>query len=233
MFCDAHHKSLTETVAAGRELTPSLQRHLSACEPCRNALVEEQSLFAAIDAGLRCVANPEVPATLIPRVHVALNDQPASQSHSQKWIFAGATLAAVLVVTLVLKLNHGNSASPKENVAVQIPASPTLRPNESRFPNLLAAHSVARVRSRTAPVQLVSVKSESPFSAEVLVPDEERAAFAKFLTGGQSAPVATTISAAISRIPEAPKVLTPLQPVEIASLRIPSLSREDASRDEF
>lgn len=227
MLCDAYNKSLTEAAAAGRELTPALRRHLSACESCRAAFAEEQSLFAAIDASLRSVANPEVPATLIPRVHVALNNEPSARTHSQKWIFTGATLAAVLLVALALKLNHGNSPSVRD-ISMQIPVAPTFR---SRPPNPSVAGAAPQVRSRTEPIQSVSAKPVSPLTVEVLVPDEERAAFEKFLKRNQSAPM--TVSAAISALPEAPKALVPLQPVEIASLKVPLLNGEETSQDEY
>jgi hypothetical protein len=230
MFCNAYRESLVEA-AAERELTPTLQQHLSVCESCRAAFAEQQSLFAAIDAGLRPVANPEVPATLIPRVHVALNEEPDAQTYSQKWIFAGAALAAVLLVALVLKLNHGTSPPPKENIAVQVPAPPAFQQHESLPLNLSATRAAPRPQKRAETVRLVSRKPESLFTSEVLVPDEERAAFARFLTRDQSAPA--TVSAVISAIPEAPKVLVPLQPVEIASLKVPSLNGEEASGDGF
>ena len=102
MFCNAYNKSLTEAAAVGKELAPALQKHLSECEFCRNAFAEEKSLFAAIDSVLHTAANTEVPATLIPRVHVALNNEPVPQSRGFNflWGFGGAAVTAAIVLGL-------------------------------------------------------------------------------------------------------------------------------------
>jgi hypothetical protein len=229
MFCDAYHNSLTEVAAAGRELTPALEQHLAFCRDCRAAFAEQQSFFAAIDAGIRSLANPEIPLTVIPRVHIALHNELVGQARSPKWIFAGTALAAVLVVAFVLTLSHRDSPPSENNARMRILAPPSIHLLESHAPNPFPFRPAARANEGEV-VQPVSAHTEVSLRAEVLVPDEERAAFARFLTHEQSAP--TTISAAIALIPEAPKVLTPLQLVEIASLKVPSLDGGEASRDE-
>lgn len=232
MFCDAYNKSLTEAVAAGRELTPALQQHLSVCESCSNAFAEEQSLFAAIDVSLRATANAEVPATLIPRVHVALNSESAAQSHSHKWIFASAAFAAMIVAAIVISFAHRDLPSPRENVANQTSTLPSIRLPQSQKPNPFP-DSTPRQTGKAKVTRSVSVQIETFPAPEVLVPDEERAAFARFLERGQSEQTLATASAAIPLVPEAPKILLPLQPVEIASLKISSLNGDEASRDDF
>jgi hypothetical protein len=231
MFCDAYNKPLTEAVAAGRELTPALQKHLSECESCRSAFAEEQSLFATIDVSLRAAANAEVPATLIPRVHVALNNESA-QSHSHAWIFASAAATAILVAAIVISFAHRDLPSPRENVANQTSTLPSIRLPQSQQPNAIP-DSTPRQTGKAKVVRSVSVQIETLPVQEVLVPDEERAAFARFLESGQSEQTLATASATIPLVPEAPKVLLPLQPVEVASLKISSLNGDEASRDDF
>src|SRR5215470_3183095 len=104
MFCEAYNQSLKDAVASGEALTLALQQHLASCESCRAAFAGEQSLFAAIDSGLRAAANSEVPTTLTPRVHVAINNKPTPQPRRfplPVWGFAGAVVTAATVLALL------------------------------------------------------------------------------------------------------------------------------------
>ena len=75
MPCENYREALTEAAAADAVPSGELRSHLDACASCRVAFTEEQQLFAAIDTGVRASANAEVPASLLPRVRVQLNEQ--------------------------------------------------------------------------------------------------------------------------------------------------------------
>ncbi|MBS1865346.1 MAG: hypothetical protein JSS69_05450 [Acidobacteria bacterium] len=162
MFCDAYNKSLTQAAAAERELTPALQQHLFTCESCRTAFAEEQSLFTAIDSSLHTVANPEIPATLIPRIHVALNNMPVSESNLSKWTSTGALIAAALVLFITLNLKDRKFQNSTENVNDQASTQVSVSRSGHSFPP--HAESVERVPSRktsaihphTAPVAMTA-----------------------------------------------------------------------------
>jgi hypothetical protein len=65
----------------------------------------------------------------------------------------------------------------------------------------------------------------------VLVPAEEREAFARFLTGEQT--VSSKSPTAVLMVPEAPRDLAPLPSVEIASLKVLPLKGEEGNPREF
>jgi len=231
MFCEAYNRPLSEAAASGEAPSPELQQHLASCDSCHTAFAEERSLFAAINAGLRASANSEVPATLIPRVHVALNNEHSQQPIVHKWVFASAVGAFALLVGLTLQLRHHEGPNPKKIAGAQIPTATSPRLIESNPSAPPALHPGSRRANNPETLHPTSAAVALSITPEVLVPDEERAAFVKFLANNQS--TRTTVSAAVSRIPKAPKVLSPLEPVEIASLRVPSLEGEDAGRAEF
>ena len=231
MFCSTYNKSLTAAAASG-ELSPAQREHLASCEPCRATFASEQSLFATIESGLRAAANSEVPATLIPRVRVAINNEPAERLSFQKWIFASAVVTCALAATIILQLKHREAPIPFKGVVTQTSARPapqlgTLRPSLSAA----AAESPRRV-NKSETVRPSPTDAAASITAEVLVPDEERAAFAKFLAHGKGR--AAESSAAVLLVPEAPKELVAIPPVEIASLKvIPLEGGESTGRDEF
>jgi len=231
MFCSTYNKSLTHAATSG-EVSPAQREHLASCEPCRAAFASEQSLLAAIDSGLRAAANFEVPATLIPRVRVAINNEPAERLSFQKWIFASAVVTCALAATIILQLKHREAPIPLKTAVTRTPARPApqlgiLRPSVS----VTAPESPQRV-NKSETVRPNPADSAASITAEVLVPDEERAAFARFLAHQKGR--AAESSAAVLLVPEAPKELVAIPPVEIASLKvIPLEGRESTGRDEF
>ncbi|HWZ98456.1 MAG TPA: hypothetical protein VN025_11915 [Candidatus Dormibacteraeota bacterium] len=230
MFCEAYNQSLVDAAAGGKML-PALREHLASCDGCRATFAEEESLFASIDADVRAIANTDVPTTLIPRVHVALNNEHPQQSTFHKWIFAGALAACALVVAVTLQLKHHEVPTPNKSAGAQAPTLASPRPIESN----LSAPPVMRIGPRrpNSAESPRSIPSDMPpsLTAEVLVPGEERDAFAKFLAGEKAVP--SKYSTAILPVPEAPRDLAPLPPVEIASLKVLPLKGEEGSRHEF
>jgi len=230
MFCDAYNKSLTEAAVAGKELTPALQKHLSECEFCRNAFAEEKSLFAAIDSVLYTAANTEVPATLIPRVHVALNNErgPQSRGFNFLWGIGGAAVTAVVVLSLLyFPFKHqstpvGPSPSPVAT-AKNSPDEPALNP----------AHGsgVSSLHPVIPKVVVVNSMSQQRLP-EVLVPPDEGAALVRYeeiLRRRQAGAVLMATAKAL----DLPQGIEPLQikEIELAALNIPALSKWD-SEDE-
>jgi hypothetical protein len=97
--CGYYREALTDAVVEGVEPSRELRLHLDACASCLLAFTEEVQLFAAIDTGLRASANAEVPASLLPRVRVQLNEQPVPR-HS--WVPIGAAVASGVVLLAVI-----------------------------------------------------------------------------------------------------------------------------------
>jgi hypothetical protein len=231
MFCDAYSKSLTEAAAAGRELTPALQQHLSVCESCCNAFAEEQSLFAAIDAGLHAAANAEVPATLIPRVHVALNSEAVPQSREFKflWGFTGAAVTAAVVLGLSyfefkrpVTQTRPVTASPVTMVK-SLPDQPVLNP--------VLKSGVSPVQHKQ-PAILVASRGSSPEFPEVLVPPDEGAALLHYEEFLRRKPATGILMAGVKSI-DLPRAIEPLKigEIELVNLSIPVLSKWESDDD--
>jgi len=230
MSCPTYNKSLTHAAASG-EVSPAQREHLASCEACRATFASEQSLFATIESGLRAAANSEVPATLIPRVLVAINNEPARRPSFQKWISAGAVVTCALAATIILQLKHREAPVPFKTAVTQTPAQPSPRLGILRPSVPAAAPESPRRMNKSETVRSSPTDATASITAEVLVPDEERAAFAKFLAGEQI--VSSKSSAVALRVPEAPRDLAPLPPVEIARLEVVPLNSEERSRREF
>jgi anti-sigma-K factor RskA len=103
MPCENYREALIEAAAAHSEPSRELRSHLDACASCRAIFTEEVQLFAAIDTGLRAIANVEVPASLLPGVRVQLNGRPVAR---RSWVPASAALAAAAALVVVLVCFH-------------------------------------------------------------------------------------------------------------------------------
>src|SRR5882762_3163702 len=121
MFCEAYNQSLMDAAASG-ELSPALRRHLAECEACHTTFAQEQSLYAAIDTGLHGAANSEIPSTFLPRVRVALNNEPLRQANFQTWVFAGAVFASAVIVAVIFSVSHRGVPVPATTATAQTPA---------------------------------------------------------------------------------------------------------------
>src|SRR5262249_10140327 len=94
MFCETYDQSLKDAAATGEPLSPALRQHIASCDPCRTTFAKEQLLYAAIDSSVKVVANAHAPATLVPRVRVAIADEPQPKTFSiWLWVLAGGVVA--------------------------------------------------------------------------------------------------------------------------------------------
>jgi len=229
MFCEAYNKSLTHAAASG-ELSLAQREHLTSCELCRIAFAQEQSLFAAIDSRLSIAANSEVPTTLIPRVHFALNDEPAPQRRSFSFLVRGFA-SAVLTAGVVFGL-------------IRLSSKPALVEPSRPAPVAVAQNSPERTSLNTVRTGGVSplqhVKSVAPAASnsstrefpEVIVPPDEGAAllrYEEFLSKNQGGVV---LVASVKSLDLRPGI-EPLRiaEIELVDLKIPVLSKWDSEDD--
>ena len=97
MPCQHYKDALIEAAASGFQPQGDLRAHVNACDSCRAAFEQEQSLFSSIDAGLQVTANAEMPPSLLPRVRARLQQESAlSRSWLTNWLVL-ASAAGVLV----------------------------------------------------------------------------------------------------------------------------------------
>ena len=72
MLCDKYKEALIEAAASGAALPHALHEHVQACGHCAAMLAGEQTLFAAVDAGLQKAANAKVRSSFLPNVKANL-----------------------------------------------------------------------------------------------------------------------------------------------------------------
>jgi hypothetical protein len=219
MPCENYREALIEAAAVDARLSPKLRSHLDACTSCRAAFVEEMQLFAAIDTGLRTAANAEVPPSFFPGVRASLLDDSASGRGWRPFlIFAAAAVAMVLTVFITARPRH----TIKDNQAKQIfSASPREKAEASARGEATGTPAiVASSRSYRVPHQrnAAPANSASLNVMDVLVPPEEREAFARFISSqsGRSGVVIAVVAAA----PDDKDKRLSLEPLEIAELQV-------------
>jgi hypothetical protein len=178
MPCERYEDALMEAAATGAAPPGELRAHLAECAACREAFVQEQSLFAAIDSGLHTVANAEVPPSLFPRVRVGLDDVAvASPRWTMGWFpLAGAAVAAAALFFAVTLRQNRPGLMPADSAANRLPAPQitarrqtpsTVEPSEKASPELRPRVSAAR--NSASPEELVSQKSVP----EIVVPRDQ------------------------------------------------------------
>jgi hypothetical protein len=231
MPCEDYREALIEAASAAADSRPprELRSHLDACPSCRAAFTRETQLFAAIDAGVRATANAEVPASLLPRVRACFEDPSFVRPRwSPFLIFASASAIILLTVFIAARPRHATN----DNQTKQILATPareklsTSEPVEAVGSPVVAAASRSHMQRRR--------NSTSPSSAasnrlEVIVPPEEREAFARFVSGQQRwSEVVIAVMEPTSENKDAPRSLEPLL---IAKLKVKPLEPDSTEPD--
>ena len=224
MFCKSYRKALIDAAASGEALRSELEAHVAACKACSSAFAAEQAVFASIDGSLHAAAKGEVPASLVPRVRSLA----ASAELREPWhrrpvpvLVPVLALAAILSTVILhrqrIPVAEQEGISSKENSVAAV----SVRPFE---PGLVSPAVSTPVVRRTRRAQ--HRESPSPTQPDVLVPDEERVALAKFvadLRGRQH-----VAQALLSPAPEASNKLLDIKPLEVAKLEIKRLSENES-----
>jgi hypothetical protein len=235
MPCENYREALIEAAATNSAPSRELRVHLDACASCRAASSEELQLFAAIDSGVRTTANAEVPAALLPRVRVQLNQRPVRR---RAWVPAGAvTAGAVALVAVIvfvrgferdgLRTNSPANASAQNILSTEIqPAPPVATFIETPSPP--AKSKLPRAAESPRVVGAAQVEK-----AKVLVPAGQQRAIEVLLASVKQCKVAGEVLAAEK--PE--KTLEELQvsPIDISPIEMKPLedvSPESASQNE-
>jgi hypothetical protein len=220
MPCENYREALTETAAADSEPSRELRSHLDACASCRAAFTEERQLFAAIDCGVRAATNAEVPHSFLPRVQASLEDVSASQ---RRWtpflIFAAASTAIVLSAFIAMRPH----LAAKNDQSKQVYSGPShetpevpVRREATETPAIAASngfHHILRQRN-SAPSNSVP----SSGRMEVIVPPEERQAFARFVASMQERN--DNALALVTSGPEKKEDPMSVAPLQIAKLEV-------------
>ena len=229
MFCESYERPLKDAAASG-ELSAALRRHLETCSSCRAGFTEEQSLFAAIDSTLCAVAHAEVPATLVPRVRVALNNESIHVRTSRFWLLAAAPLLAAGLLALIYLRPHNTStpAVATENAPSRGTSS---APLISSALNPLPQRGVIRVQhGRTA--SAVRNQASGARLVEVIVEPQEAAALLRYEASLRKR-FELQSPTALAKAIELPSGIQPLEiaELEVGDLKISALAKAEADAD--
>jgi hypothetical protein len=182
MPCKHYKNALIEAAASGAQPQGDLRAHLAGCADCRGAFEQEQSLFASIDAGLQIIANAEVPASLSPRVRARLDETVTTQRRwFQPWVFVAASVALAIAIFQFGRPHHSSSDNQaKQTPQISISEAPvTNTDHQSSGPGTqIVSSNMNNSQTRDHSTLLRPVASSQP---EVLVPPDEREAFARFV----------------------------------------------------
>ena len=160
MSCESYKDALT-AVAAGGLATSELRSHLILCSACRAALAGEESLFAAIDGGLRSVVNVEVPASLVPstRARIAAEIGPG-RAWLPIWALASAAVLAIVLIVVQVTRRTGQLKSTSPIPTASHAPLPEVVPLQPKTPEQRTSLTAMSKTHQHPPAQ--PSKSEEP-----------------------------------------------------------------------
>lgn len=184
MPCKHYKDALIEVAASGAAPQGELRAHLAECTSCREAFAEEESLFDTINSSLHATVNVEAASSFLPRVRVALNEVAAPRLRwLQPLVFASASVVLVLVIVLMARPRHIGPEEVAKQSAVAVPAL-TAHPtdtNAEKASSMAAQLTAVRVAHSHPVRNSTKLHFAASSTPEVLVPPDEREAFARLV----------------------------------------------------
>jgi hypothetical protein len=222
MLCDKYKEGLIESAASGAALPYALREHVQGCEHCAAVLAGEQTLFAAVDAGLQKAANAKVRSSFLPNVRTNLATETVpTRNPIPAWGLVCATGALALTVAF-LSLPRGSYDKAKtEAITVQGEVPAAADEVGTRFiPGRKTHFSTKAVK---APEQQ-EVSGTTSLEPEVLVQPEEEEFLKRFYAATRNqasdAKVVVTDSHEVTTKPLV------IEQIEVRDLRIENLDEE-------
>jgi hypothetical protein len=229
MSCEPYQDALIDLAAKGPEPAGDVRAHLAACPSCRSYLEQGQFLFAAIDSGVHTAANAEIPDSFLARVRVRLAQESEPRRRAiPAWTLASAAvvliLAAIWTLHPQLRVGPAQQAAKPDAVAAKSAAEPLIAGSIETPAH--APVSQAHLRRRSTRVE--SIHEAAVLEPEVLVPPDERQAFARFLAGTRGRQDIAQAFLHRARDQES----FPLAPLQIARLEIEPLESQDGAQQQ-
>jgi hypothetical protein len=227
MPCEHFQNALTEAAATGAEPQGELRVHLKDCAACQAAFEQEKSLFAAVDSGMRVVANAEVPASLSPRVRAALDEMAVPKpAWSPRWfVLAGASAMLAFFFATQALWRTRFETNPTESAGNPVQTVPPTQAAPRETQGTMIAVNPRSVAHRThAALAKVSPGSKRPnreARVEILVPRDQEVLLARY---GEEWRGRKPLPAVVATSNES--TLAPLEvaPIQIAELDIKPLA---------
>jgi len=210
MNCERYREKWGYALARGEGVpNGDLAVHIRDCAACRVFCETQVQLFAAIDAGVKTMANEVMPASLMPGVRVKMEGGPRTGSWWRvSWVTAAVvTVAFTIALVGIHRGNERITESPRfACVTPETAKASGVVQNRTREPR----HEGGRSR------HIGKTPSQPEHMPKVIILAEEREAFVKFV-----AAVPENQELAIGLMHPVPK--QELVPVDIALLKIEQL----------
>ncbi len=222
MLCEKYEEALIEAAANGAALPNALHEHVQACGHCAAMLAGEQTLFAAVDAGLQKAANAKVRPSFVPNVlaNLATETVPA-RNPIPGWALVGAT-AAVAVAAAFLSLPRGMSDKARIE-AINVPSKVPAGAGEAVLSLALERKTRSSAGAYKAPKQQNFSVAGSPEPEVLIQPEEEE--FLKRFYAAVRHPAGDAKVFVTDNHEVTPKLLV-IEQIEVNDLRIESLDEE-------
>jgi hypothetical protein len=222
MTCEKYKEALIEVAATGGNLAGRLDDHVGHCTQCSATLRRERMLFAAIDDVLRPRMNERPHAGFMANVRVEISKAALPKSRwNPMWALAGTALALALIA-----IAHPWARLRKEPVEAGGLEVSTIRAQQKTDFAQSEGGSTedwdSRGRERQHRTKKFVGRQAASREPEVLVPPDERIAFAQFvahLRRRDDVAQAFVSPAAVDVNSEPSKI----QPIEIAGLQLKAL----------
>lgn len=184
MSCEKYRKTMTEALASGDELPPSVRSHVAGCAGCRAAFEDERRFFAAIDAGVRKAVHYDVPASFQAGVRARITQEAMPRwNWMRTWAAVAASAALIIGILVARNAWHSDAIPPRKstNVASSVSQQTTIPASSSISPRIAAARTGKRRGGRLSKSKNYIVVSE----AQPLVPAGQRQAVDELIEGLQ------------------------------------------------
>jgi hypothetical protein len=186
MPCEKYQYALNDLAASGGECAGNVRAHLDRCASCHAYMESEQFLFAAIDSGISAAANEGLPSSLLLRLEARVfEENSAKPTKSLAWKYVAA--AAVIVLSVVWTLKpQGRRESLRISIKSEaIAEKPVSEPLIAASRETSGPASVVRTHQGKRAEMAERIAETAASHPEVLVPPDEREAFARFLARAQ------------------------------------------------
>jgi hypothetical protein len=223
MLCDKYKKELIEAAASGAALPGGLREHVEACALCGARLAAEQTLFAAVDAGLHKAANAKVrSSSFLPNVKANLASETVpTRNPIPGWAFVCATAALALAAAFLSapRGDHDKARAEAITLSSKVPAG-VGGVELSLVPERKSRHTARAFRA----AEQQNVAGTTSHEPEVLIQPEEEE-FLRRLYVAVRNPERYAAAVVTDNHEVTPKPLV-IEQIEVRDLKIENLDEE-------
>jgi hypothetical protein len=234
MACDRFTRELND-YAIGAPLASAAAAHLATCSSCQLRLEQETRLMAAIDFAIAQVGSAGPAADF--QVRLREKASVRTRAGSGRWLMASmavAAAAALVAITLDVRLSRRDAGTPQGAAPVSVARKPPAAIHEEAPPPLSAAARPSRNSMTRLDVRSASVGNDRR-DVEVLVPTGQPEVIARLLTSlnGQEPAVASQLvgqAATRGDVYQSAETPVAVAPIRIDAVNIPELRAPEPLR---